>query len=380
MLGYGMVIPILPFYIERLGGSGREMGILVALAALTELFFGPIWGGLSDRFGRKPVLAVGIFGYSLSLVLMGLAQRMWMLVAARALSGVLSAATMPTAMAYVGESTSEEDRGAGIGYLGSAAGLGVILGPGIGGWLGGDSLALPFFVGAALALIALLLVWMLLPRSPSKAEVQALGEATDLPEMGGGRRTVLNPRRIRQTLKGPAGFPILLLFIVSLGLANFEAVFSLYAARTFGYGPERVGTIIVVIGVVTTLGKGVLTGPLTKRWGEGLVIKGSLVAGAIGYLVLLAAYNYVTVLLATGLFILSKTVLRPALLSLISKRSDAELGAMMGLGNTSINLARVIGPIWAGFAFDLDVRYPYLSGAAVLTLGFLISLSGLSDA
>ncbi|MGC9347342.1 MAG: MFS transporter [Anaerolineae bacterium] len=381
MLGYGMVIPIFPFYIERLGGSGREMGILVALAALTELLFGPMWGSLSDRVGRKPVLAVGIFGYALSLVLMGLAQRMWMLVAGRALSGVLSSATMPTAMAYVGESTSEEERGGGIGILGSAAGLGVILGPGIGGWLGSDSLSLPFFIGAGLAFVALLLVGLLLPRASSQTTEttdQASEAPADVPEKARRLQTILRPRRIRRALRGPAGFPLLLLFIVSFGLANFEAVFGLYAAQKFGYGPERVGTIIVVIGVVTTLGKGLLTGPLTKRWGEGLVIKGSMLAGAIGYLVLLAAYNYVTVLLATGLFILSKTVLRPALLSLISKRSDGELGAMMGLGNTSINLGRVVGPVWAGFAFDLNIRYPYLSGAGVLALGFLVSILGLA--
>lgn len=361
MLGYGMVVPIFPFYIEALGGSGREMGLLVALAALTELLFGPVWGALSDRVGRKRVLVVGLFGYGLSLVLMGLAETMVMLFVARGLSGLLTAATMPTAMAYVGESTTEQDRGGGIGTLGSAAGLGIILGPGIGGWLGGDALSLPFFVGAGLASVALLLVLALLPAS----------RTNKVP-----KRTASAPRhaaRLWQTLTGPAGFTLFLLFWVSLGLANFEAVFSLYAAQTLDFGPERVGTILVVIGLVTTLGKGLLTGPLTKRWGERAVIRGSMVAGAVGYLILLAAYDYVSVLLATGLFILSKTVLRPALLALISKQAEGELGAMMGVGNTALSLGRVIGPVWAGFAFDLNVTYPYLSGAAILALGFVIS-------
>jgi len=372
-LGYGIVIPVFPFVIERLGGSGRDLGILVALAALTELLFAPIWGGISDRVGRKRILMVGIAGYGLSLLGMGLARRMWVLIATRALSGVLTAATMPTAMAYVGDSTSDEERGGGIGSLGAASGLGIILGPGVGGWLGGTSLSLPFFAGAALALVALGLILVLLPESLPKANGAPSVAAKSAAKPKGQAR-----RNLWRVFTGPAGFPLLLLFVASLGLANFEAVFSFYAAVKFGYGPERVGTILVVIGVVTTVGKGLLTGPVTKRWGDSVVVTGSMIAGAVGYLVLLAAYDYVTVLLATGLFILSKTVLRPALLSLISKRSSGGLGASMGVGNTVVSLGRVIGPIWAGFAFDLDPRYPYLSGAVVLFVGFMLSLLGAS--
>ncbi|MBN1247100.1 MAG: MFS transporter [Anaerolineae bacterium] len=378
-LGYGIVIPVFPFVIEVLGGSGRDMGMLVALAALMELLFGPVWGSISDRVGRKRILMVGIAGYGLSLLGMGLARRMWVLIASRALSGVLTAATMPTAMAYVGESTSTEERGAGIGLLGAASGLGIILGPGVGGWLGGTSLSLPFFVGAALAFVSLLLVSLLLPRSQYGEAGAAFASSSTAPAASARENWIV---RAWRSLSGSAGFPLLLLFIASLGLANFEAVFGLYAARTFGYGPERVGTILLVIGVVTTLGKGLLTGPATRRWGDGAVVKGSMIAGGAGYLILLAAYDYLTVLLATGFFILSKTVLRPALLSLISKRSGhgpgGGLGTLMGAGNTVVSLGRVIGPIWAGFAFDLDPRYPYLSGAAVLAIGFIISLFGLS--
>ena len=362
-LGYGLVIPIFPFYIQDLGGSGGEMGMLVALSALTELLFGPFWGSLSDRVGRRRVLMIGVFGYGVSLVLMGLASRLWMLFAARALSGLLTAATMPSAMAYVGDATSEEDRGGGIGWLGSAAGLGIILGPGVGGWLGQGSLSRPFFVGAALAWTALLLVGFLLPES-APAPSEADGEDT--------RR--LRPRQLADALSSSIGLPLLLLFLVSFGLANFEAVFGLYAAERFGFGPERVGTILMVVGLVTTLGKGALTGPLTRRWGEERVVQASMLAGAVGYLVLLAAFDYVTILLATAAFILSKTVLRPALLALISRRADVGQGTAMGLGNTFLSLGRIVGPLWAGFIFDVGLALPYLSGAAILATGFTASL------
>jgi DHA1 family multidrug resistance protein-like MFS transporter len=375
-LGYGIVIPVFPFVIEAFGGSGRDMGVLVALAALTELIFAPIWGGVSDRVGRKRVLLVGVLGYGVSLLLMGLASRMWMLILARALSGVLTAATMPTAMAYISDRTAEADRGGGIGVLSSAAGLGIILGPGIGGWLGGGSLSLPFYVGAALAVVSLVLVWVLLPEasgSDLRQGRQSVG-ATDTDDQPADVPAGSHLRRLRQALGGPAGLPLLILLLASLGLANFEAVFGLYAARKFGYGPQRVGSILVVIGVVTTLGKGLLTGPLTKRWGDWAVAKASMATGAVGYLILLAAYNYPTVLVATGLFILSKTVLRPALFALLSKRGGDLRGTMMGVSNTAVSLARVVGPLWAGFVFDLNLSYPYLSGAAVLLVGFIVSL------
>jgi DHA1 family multidrug resistance protein-like MFS transporter len=223
---------------------------------------------------------------------------------------------------------------------------------------------------------------------------------------------------LQRALVSPIGILLGLLFLVSFGLTNFEAVFGLYAAEKLGYGPERVGAILVVVGVTSTLGKATLIGPLTRRWGEPAIIKGSMLASSVGFLVLLLANSYVTILVATGLFILSKTLLRTALLSLASRRSEiprqAEIprqtrddvlgraggeiprqarddgvgraqdgsvgqGVVMGLGNSFINLGRIVGPIWAGFIFDVNWSYPYLSGAAIMFVGFLIGLRWVSQ-
>src|SRR5512139_1619925 len=173
-LGFGMVIPIFPFYIENLGASGSQYGLLIALYAIMQFLFSPFWGGLSDRVGRKPVLLIGIFGSGLTLLMFGLSSQLWMLFAARLLSGLLASATMPAAMAYIGDSTSKAERGGGIGKLGAAAGLGLILGPGLGGWLAGESLATPFFIAAGLSLVSMLLIAAFLPESlPSQARGQA---------------------------------------------------------------------------------------------------------------------------------------------------------------------------------------------------------------
>jgi DHA1 family multidrug resistance protein-like MFS transporter len=361
MLGFGMVIPIFPFYIEALGVGGRELGILVAIASLMEFIFAPIWGAVSDRMGRKPVLLIGLSGYFLSTLLMGLVDRYYLLLIVRAFSGLLSSATLSTSMAYVSDVTSEDNRSSGLGILGSAMGLGVIIGPGVGGLLGTESLQLPFFVSSVFTAIAAVLVFIMVPESLQNPS--AIGVQLKSP-LGG----------LREALTGSFGVLFFLAFLLSFGLTNFESIFGLYASLKFGYGPERVGVILMVVGVASTLGKGLLTGPMTKLMGESNVIRGSLLAGSLCFLLLLYARTYHMILVATALFILSKTLLRPSILSVISKNTTMGHGVILGLSNSFMSLGRIIGPLWAGYAFDLNYDYPYISGSMILFAGFLISL------
>jgi len=363
MLGFGMVVPIFPFYIERMGAGGSAFGLLVATAAFTELIFGPLWGSVSDRVGRKPILMIGMLGYGLSMALFGLSTKLWMLYASRALSGVLSAAALSTAMAYIGDSTTEKERGGGMGALGGAAVLGIILGPGLGGWLAGDSLSTPFFVAAAMSLVSLLLIALLLPETlPPEARVVK------------GKINLVDFRGLWHALWSPIGGLLLLAFTGTIGTSNFEAIFSLYALDVLGYGPERVGVILTVVGGVAVIGRGLLTGLATRWWGEATVIKGALLAGAVTFLLLLLAKSYIAVLLTTGLFVLITAFFRPAVHSLTSQRATVGQGAAMGLSNSFVSLGRVVGPIWAGAVFDLNANYPYVSGAVILFIVFLLSL------
>ena len=362
MLGFGIVMPIMPFYIDKLGASGRDLGWLVAVYSLMQLIFAPIWGSVSDRVGRKPVLIVGIVGYAVFLILFGLATQLWMLFLARSLAGILSSATYPSMMAFISDSTTPEERGDGMGKLGAAMGLGVILGPGIGGWLASDSLSLPFFIAAGLAVVTLALVAMFLPESlPPAARQQTKVRTVDF-------------KALWAALRSPIGILLGMAFLVSFGLTSFEGIFGLYALQKFDYGTEQVGTIMVVVGLVAAAVQGILIGPMTKRWGEPFVIKLSLLGSAVGFIVMLLATTYPTILLTTGFFVLTVALLRPAVASLTSQRATAGQGVVMGLNNSFKSLGRIVGPLWAGYLFDVNYDMPFLSGAAIMLIGFFISL------
>lgn len=363
-LGFGVVIPIIPFYMEQLGARGTELGILVASYAVMRLVFAPIWGGLSDRVGRKPIMMIGIFGYGLTMVLFGLATELWMLFTARILSGILSSATSPTTMAYIGDSTSEQDRGSGMGILGAAVGLGTIFGPALGGLLAGDSLSTPFFIAGGMSFLALALTWLLLPESLPKESRQVSGNKIPLPEF----------RLWWEALSSPIGILLVLAFLMTSGLMIFYGIFGLYALEKFDYGPEQVGVIFMVVGLVTAVTQGGLTGPITRKWGESPVIKLGLLGAAMGFLFMAFADAYWSLLLTIGFFVFATALLTPAISALTSKRAETQQGMAMGLSNSFMSLGRIAGPLLAGFVYDLNLILPFISGALVMLAGFITSL------
>jgi DHA1 family multidrug resistance protein-like MFS transporter len=368
-LGFGVIIPIIPFYMESLGAGGTELGLLVASYAVMRLIFAPIWGSISDRVGRKPILMIGILGYGITMVLFGLATELWMLFAARILSGVLSSATSPTTMAYIADSTSEEDRGGGMGIMGAAVGLGTIFGPALGGLLAGGSLSVPFFIAGGMSILALILIAIFLPESlPAEARQTSI-KGIPLPEV----------RLWWQALASPIGILLVLAFLLTCGMMIFYGIFGLYALERFNYGPQEVGTIFMVVGLVSAVTQGVLTGPLTKRWGELPVIKVALLASSVGFILMVLADTYWTVMLSIGVFIFATALLIPTVTSLTSKRAESLQGMAMGLSSSFISLGRIVGPLWAGFVYDINLIFPYISGAVIMMVGFLVSLLWLKE-
>ncbi len=369
MLGFGMVIPILPLYVTHLGASGSAMGALMASYAIMQFIFAPIWGSLSDRLGRKPILMIGVLGNVIAQLLFGLSTQLWMLIAARILAGILSSATLPTAQAYISDSTSHRNRSSGMGILGAAMGIGMVLGPGMAGWLANISLSFPFFLASGLSTIALLLVWAILPESLPVEQRFSSNSKTRGPQLG----------KMWEALNGPIGFLFVIGFLLSFGLTNFESIFGLFALNRFGYGPSQVGMLLTIIGLISAVAQGGLTGPVTRRWGESRVIKVALLTSAIGFPLMLTANSYATILLTTGFFVLSNSMLTPAVSSLISKRASSGHGITLGLNNSFMSLGRSIGPLTAGFLFDRNNSLPYITGGLVMLLGFITSMWKLKE-
>jgi len=303
MMGFGIIIPILPDLVVTYGGSGVEMG------------------------------------------------------------GVLSSATLPTAMAYISDSTDEKNRGGGMGVIGAAMGLGMILGPGAGGVLSALSLQAPFYFAAGLSLLAMAAIWRFLPESLA-------AEKRDTPVKLQGPQL----RAMWQSLFGPLAFLFITAFMISFAMTNFEGIYAYYAKDRYGYGPETIGVILTAIGVASVIAQGMLTGIATRRFGEANVIKASLIASVVGFLVMLLANNLLTVILTSSLFVLANAMLRPAVSSLISQRTTQGQGIAMGLNNAYMSLGRVAGPLWAGVVIDVNLYFPFITGAVVMLLGFLASL------
>ena len=364
MMGFGMIIPILPFLVEKFGGSGITMGSLMAIYSFMQFIFSPFWGDLSDRYGRKPLLIMGTVGNGLTMIGFGLSGNLWMLFLFRALGGILSSATLPTAMAYISDTTDEKERGGGMGLIGAAMGVGMVLGPGIGGMMASRSLQAPFFLAAGLSFLAMTLIGVFLPESLKADQRTQTARGFRGPQL----------RLMWIALLGPIGFLYILAFMHSFALANFEGIFAYYVEAAFGYTSQTIGLILTVVGLTSAIVQGMLTGMATKKWGDVAVVKASLFASVFGFLLMLTAYNLATVILMTSLFILSNAMLRPAVSSLISKRADTGQGVAMGLNNAFMSLGRVIGPLYAGAALDRNIKFPFISAALVMLAGFVLSL------
>lgn len=357
MVGFGIIIPVLPFYAEELGASAFELGLLMAVYSLMQLLFSPMWGRISDRIGRKPVILTGIFGLAISFFLMALSSKLWMLFAARIIGGFLSSANMPTVTAYVADITTEEDRGKGMGIIGAAVGLGFILGPAIGGIFSKNSLSLPFFIAGISSFVTFLLVLFVLKESLT-------------PEQRG--KTEAEKISVIKQLQEPTGILYFLQLFVSLSLSGLEATFAYFVAKTAGLDTVELGYLFMIMGFAGALVQGGLVGVLTRRYGESFVIQLGIIISALGFGLILFIDSFVTAAIFLTIFGIGNGFIRPAVSALLTKQSSAGHGSVTGLLSSFDSLGRIIGPPLGGWLFGLSIGLPYISGIVLSLIAYIL--------
>ena len=368
MIGYGIVVPLLPFYVQRYASGAVLLGLIGSLYAAAQFFGGPFLGGLSDRVGRRPVLLICLSGTSLAYLLLGLADTLLVLVFAVALAGGASG-TLATAQAYIADSTEPTERARGLGLIGAAFGLGLIAGPVLGGLLSLFSLGAPAIAASALALANATFGFFKLPESlpiirRTSTPILRLNPISQLGE-------VLGMKWIRALL--------LTVFLLNLSFAGLLINFPLFSNVRFGWSAPANAFFFAFIGLCAVLTQGVLLGRLQPRLGDKRLLLGGLALMALN-LALIALvplgwmlYPVVGVLaIGTGLAI-------PALTALISRRaSDREQGKIMGGQQAILSLTLILGPVLSGLSFDhLGIPSPYWIGSLLTILALLAAAATL---
>lgn len=356
MVGFGIIIPVLPFYAEEMGASPTELGLLMAVYSLMQFVFAPMWGRISDKIGRKPVIMIGIFGLSLSFFLMAFSTKLWMLFVARVIGGMLAAANMPTVMAYVADITSEEDRGKGMGIIGAATGLGFIFGPAIGGVFTNINLHAPFFISGIVSLLTFFFVLFVLKESIHLSTSKSVEK---------------KKLSWKSAFQGSLIMLYCLQFFISLSLSGLEATFAYFAAKKAGLDAVTLGYVFMIMGLASAVVQGSM-GKLTNKFGEEIIIQAGILISAVGFGLILFASNFTTSAIFLAIFGIGNGVIRPSVSSLLTKTSNIGHGMTTGYLYSVDSLGRIIGPVIGGFLYSIAIGLPYISGIFLSMLAYIL--------
>lgn len=375
LIGFGIVIPVLPYYVEGFGATPFQLGLLVASYSIMQFIFSPVLGGMSDRYGRRPILFFSLLGTSVGFLLVGLAGALWMVFAGRVLDGI-TGGNISTAQAYIADVTTRKDRARGMGLIGAAFGLGFVLGPAIGGVLSRWGTHVPFIFAACLALANATGVFFYLPESLSKE-----------------KRTEHAPgvNRITQIFSslGDPRFRTLsiLYFLVVTAFSIMTTSFALYTQERFGYDAEQNGWLFAYIGILAVLMQGGIFGRLAHAVGEAaLLVAGSLILAASLFMVPYVGPQWgglAGLLAGMAFFAVGNSLANPAATSLASKvAGEHEQGKALGVMQSGASLARAVGPFIAGFLLntasgkvnDHSLAVTFWTAAGIMFAAFLGAL------
>jgi multidrug resistance protein len=364
MVGLLMVLPLLPYYAVDLGASGLLVGVLVSSYAAAQLVSAPLWGHVSDRYGRRPALLIGLAFSAVAYVIFSYATSIWLLLLSRLVQGA-GGGTTGVVQAYVADSTEPENRARSLGWISAATNLGVAIGPVLGSLTFAFGREAPGLFAAGLCLMNILFAWRFLRESHDVGSAASAG---------------VRIRRSREALAAVVARPrepaSRLIWIYAVAMGSFQgmmAILALFLAYRFGVTEETIGYFFMYIGAIAVLTRAGVLGPAVDRLGEARLSRIGTVTLALGLLTIPLTHSYLALALAVALVPLGTAFTFPCITAVLSRViSRHERGLYMGVQQTFGGAARVLGPIWAGWAYDhLGVGVPFWTGA-VLVLGTIL--------
>lgn len=356
-LGIGLVIPVTPTIMNELNISGATVGYMVSAFAFAQLILSPLAGRAVDKYGRKPMIIIGLFIFSMSELLFGLGQSVEILFASRILGGVSAAFIMPAVTAFIADITTNETRPKALGYMSAAISTGFIIGPGIGGFLADLGSRTPFFFAAAFGLTAMVLSVFTLKEPKRHYETTTVKQQT-------GFRKVFSPLYF---------IAFLVLLISSFGLASFESLFALFVDRKFGFTAKDIALAIslgAIVGVIVQVG---LFDRLTRWFGEIRLIRYSLIGSTLLVVLMTFVTNYFSIILVTMVVFVGFDLMRPAVTTYLSKIAGDEQGFVGGMNSMFTSIGNILGPIVGGLLFDVNLNYPFYFATVMLAVGILLT-------
>lgn len=365
-MGVGLVIPILPKFMQDFGVSSATLGYLVSAMGLSQFIFSPLAGQWADQYGRKVIIVSGIGMFSVSQYIFGVANELWMLYVSRLIGGIGIAFTTPAITAYVADITTEDTRGKVLGWIGAAMSFGVVIGPGIGGFLAEYDLRLPFYVAAAASSFSMIAALLLLPETLSKEKRLLAKNSSQKKE------NIFS--QVALSFKAPYLFLLILIFILTFGLVNVEVIFGLYVDVKYGYTPKDIAILLTVGVLMGVIAQALVIDWLLRRFGEKIVINMSMLLSAASLVLMLLPGNFWYILFVTTLFITFTSILRPAINTLLSKMAGEEQGFVAGMNNAYSSLGIIIGPAIAGILFDIHIDLPYIFGVILILVSLMIPI------
>lgn len=362
LVGFGIVIPLLTFYAEDYGATPIHVTLLMAIYSLAQFLFAPIWGGLSDRYGRRPILIASIAATALWLSLFAAANELWMLFLFRGLHGAC-AANVSTAQAAVADLTPPDKRAMGMGLIGAAFGVGFTVGPFIGGELSQFGYSTPIWLAAAMSAVNCLLAIWLLPETRKPDSTR--------------RPRPIHPAAFLRVARHPVvGLCVVLTFVLTMSFAIMESSFTLFAEHARGLSAPEVGRMFGIAGLVMIVVQGGLIRPLVKRFGEAPLVPVGIAILAVGLFLLPFAPPFVPMVSVFVIMAIGQGISSPSLHALISNGTAAdEQGFVLGTNQSMSALARAVGPSMSGlFYAKVAPSAPFLISGGILVLGIFVAL------